>query len=203
MDNDPPALAQKKKRAYAAQPAYEFGGNVPFQQAQAPPPMMGPGAMAAPAMGGQPMAAQPMGVQPMLGQPMGAQPMLGQQMGTQQMGMASPPGLIPQDDPLASQFGHMNLQSQPQQPVSQMQQQQAQQMQQSRQTPMAQNQLYPSDLISQPFRVEELDNPPPAINLPPNVSYSSESVAQVLMYTDERYSVTLCQLRPQVRSLHS
>ena len=32
------------------------------------------------------------------------------------------------------------------------------------------NQLYPSDLISQPFDVRELDNPPPAINLPSNTS---------------------------------
>lgn len=172
MDNDAPALAQKKKRAYAAQPAYEFGGNVGLQPAQAPPPMMGPGAMAAPAMGGQPMGGQmgQMGGQ-MGGQPMGAQPMLGQPMGAQAMGMASPAGLMPQDDPLASQFGHMNLQPQLQQ-AGQMQQQQAQQAQ-SRPSPMAQNQLYPSDLISQPFRVEELDNPPPAINLPPGVSYAS------------------------------
>jgi protein transport protein SEC24 len=156
MDNEPPAQAQKKKRAYAAAPAYEFGGNAGLQQGQPPPPMMGPGQMAAPAMGGVPLGGQQMGAQPMLGQPMGAQP----------MGMASPPGLIPQDDPLASQFGQMNIQNQ--QPMGQMPQQQAQQ--QSRQVPLTQNQLYPSDLISQPFRVEELDNPPPAINLPPGVS---------------------------------
>ena len=161
MDNEPPTQAQKKKRAYAAAPAYEFGGNVGLQQGQPPPPMMGPGAMATAGYGG---------VAPMAGQPMGAQPMLGQP----QMGMASPPGLIPLDDPLASQFGQMNLQNQQQ--MGQMPQQQAQQMQQqSRQIPLTQNQLYPSDLISQPFRVEELDNPPPAINLPPGVSYCRAS----------------------------
>jgi protein transport protein SEC24 len=169
MDNEPPAQAQKKKRAYAAAPAYEFSGNVGFQQGQPPPPMMG-GGMPAPTVG-VPMAGQQMGAQPMLGQPMGAQPMIGQPMGAPQMGMASPPGLIPQDDPLANQFGHMNLQGQP--PMGQ---QQAQPMQQqARQIPLAQNQLYPSDLISQPFRVEELDNPPPAINLPPGVSHRRAS----------------------------
>lgn len=33
------------------------------------------------------------------------------------------------------------------------------------------NQLYPSDLISQPFNVAELDYPPPPIILPPGVCY--------------------------------
>ncbi|KAF2205030.1 hypothetical protein GQ43DRAFT_437365 [Delitschia confertaspora ATCC 74209] len=32
------------------------------------------------------------------------------------------------------------------------------------------NQLYPTDLITQPFNVAELDQPPPPINLPPNSS---------------------------------
>ena len=33
------------------------------------------------------------------------------------------------------------------------------------------SQLYPTDLLSQPFNVEELDYPPPPIVLPPNVSF--------------------------------
>lgn len=33
------------------------------------------------------------------------------------------------------------------------------------------NQLYPSDLLNQPFNVAEIDLPPPPINLPPNVSH--------------------------------
>lgn len=37
--------------------------------------------------------------------------------------------------------------------------------------PVALNQLYPTDLINQPFNVSELDLPPPPIILPPNVSY--------------------------------
>jgi protein transport protein SEC24 len=179
MDNEASAQAQKKKRAYAAAPAYEFGANVGLQQGQ-PPPMMGPAGMAAPAM---PMAGQ-MGAQPMQGHPMAPQ-----------MGMASPPGLIPQDDPLANQFGQMNLQNQ-NQPMGQQPQQQ-----QQRQTPLAQNQLYPSDLISQPFRVEELDNPPPAINVPPGVRLDRNHL-DGLTCTDERHPVSLRQLRPQVGALH-
>ena len=33
------------------------------------------------------------------------------------------------------------------------------------------NQLYPTDLLNQPFNVSELDLPPPPIVLPPNVSF--------------------------------
>jgi protein transport protein SEC24 len=36
--------------------------------------------------------------------------------------------------------------------------------------PIALNQLYPTDLLNQPFNVSELDLPPPPIILPPNVS---------------------------------
>jgi protein transport protein SEC24 len=36
--------------------------------------------------------------------------------------------------------------------------------------PMALNQLYPTDLLNQPFNVAELELPPPPIILPPNVS---------------------------------
>lgn len=32
------------------------------------------------------------------------------------------------------------------------------------------NQLYPSDILNQPFNVSEIDLPPPPINLPPHVS---------------------------------
>jgi hypothetical protein len=36
--------------------------------------------------------------------------------------------------------------------------------------PAVLNQLYPTDLLNQPFNATELDIPPPAIVLPPNVS---------------------------------
>ena len=151
-DQQAPQGQQKKKRAYAQQ-AYEFGANASMQQGQALPPMMGGG-----------LPAQPLG------------------MGAQQMPQA------PQDQ-LANQFGQMNLQQQEQQqqqqpqgyPQQSMQQPLQQQMQQPMQQPIQQqqqqsnvgyanqNQLLPSDLIGQPFMVQELDNPPPPINLPPNV----------------------------------
>lgn len=38
------------------------------------------------------------------------------------------------------------------------------------QVPTPLNQLYPTDIIAQPFNVAELDYPPPPIILPPNVS---------------------------------
>jgi len=47
-------------------------------------------------------------------------------------------------------------------------QQQQQQQTQGRAGPL--NQLYPTDLLNQPFNVSELDLPPPPIILPPNVS---------------------------------
>ncbi|KAF2195243.1 COPII component protein [Zopfia rhizophila CBS 207.26] len=75
------------------------------------------------------------------------------------VGMPAPG--IPQSpqDPLVQQFGQMNLGPQPVQVTPQMQ-------------PAAAhlNQLYPTDLVSQPFNVLELDQPPPQINLPPNTS---------------------------------
>lgn len=48
------------------------------------------------------------------------------------------------------------------------------------QQPMAaqqQNQLFPSDLIAQPFHVSELYNPPPAINLPSNAAATPSEFA--------------------------
>lgn len=102
-----------------------------------------------------------------MGAPMG-QPM-GQQMGGP-MGaaMGAPP------DQLSSQFGQMNIggQQAPQFQYMQQPQMQQQQQQPQQQPPMQQmhmNQLQPTDLISQPFNVYELDQPPPQINLPPNV----------------------------------
>ena len=44
--------------------------------------------------------------------------------------------------------------------------------------PVALNQLYPTDLLNQPFNVSELDLPPPPIILPPNVSSSSSPAAE-------------------------
>jgi protein transport protein SEC24 len=62
---------------------------------------------------------------------------------------------------VTQQFGQMGVADpqQVQQPVPQ---------QAPRAVPL--NQLYPTDLLTQPFNVAELDYPPPPIILPPNVS---------------------------------
>jgi protein transport protein SEC24 len=48
------------------------------------------------------------------------------------------------------------------------------QPQQSSTRPLVLNQLYPTDLLNQPFNVAELELPPPTIVLPPNVRYCFE-----------------------------
>jgi protein transport protein SEC24 len=136
------AQEKKKKRAYAQQ-AYEFGGNAAGAAQAAPPPLQPAYGAAAPVYGQQPAygaAPVPSYGQP-LAQPLGATPIPGGH------------------DQLASQFGQMNLQNQPPAP------------QPLATAPLMQpNLLVASDIISQPFQVEELDLPPPQINLPPNTS---------------------------------
>ena len=81
------------------------------------------------------------------------------------------PGVPPamqHPDQLATQFGQMSFGGQPQQPMSPQMQAPPQQMQ----PPIAQsalNQLYPTDIMSQPVQAYEIDAPPPPINLPSNV----------------------------------
>lgn len=158
MDNTaaqpPPPPGGKKKRAYATQ-GYEFGQNATGLNAPLQPD---PSASLAMQSGGQGYGQTPAYGQqapvPAYGQqppvPAYGQPAVG--------GLQNPVGGQAQE-PLAQQFGQMNLQSQPQQP-------------QAHGQPVQNiNQLYPSDLISQPFVVQELENPPPPIILPPNVSY--------------------------------
>jgi protein transport protein SEC24 len=93
------------------------------------------------------------GAAPAYGQPMPIQP-----MGTPQMASPQAPGAD-----LSQQFGQMNIQAQPQAPAQAA-------------APHL-NQLFPSDLISQPFQVSELDLPPPPINLPPNTSVTPSPYA--------------------------
>lgn len=155
----------RKKRAYAGQ-AYEFGagpnsalageqqgggsyGGYPVQQQQQGYPQSAYGADPVPP--GQPAA-------PGYGQPA----MAG-------VGGYQPPGpTYPAHGATASlgsvggmtqQFGQMGLgEKQPPPP----------QLQRGQQL----NQLYPTDLLNQPFNVAELDYPPPPVILPPNVSLS-------------------------------
>lgn len=60
-------------------------------------------------------------------------------------------------------MGGMNLGGQPQ----------AQPQPQAQAPRAVMNQLYPTDLLNQPFNASELDLPPPPITLPPNVSPTS------------------------------
>ena len=70
-------------------------------------------------------------------------------------------------------MNNLGMGGQAQQPPQQLQQR----------TPL--NQLYPTDLLNQPFSVAELDFPPPPIILPPNVSISSAGKNYLLLI---RYS---------------
>lgn len=140
------AQDKKKKRAYAQQ-AYEFGGNAagagPGQTQQPISPAYGG---TVPAYGQQQQPAYGAAPVPAYGQPL-VQPAYG----------AAPiPGA---QDQLASQFGQMNMGNQPQAPQPL-----------ATAPPTQPNLLVASDIISQPFQVEELDLPPPQINLPPNTS---------------------------------
>ena len=47
------------------------------------------------------------------------------------------------------------------------------------------NQLYPVDLLNQPFHVAELDLPPPPINLPPNVSTEGDASSMTLTLSSQ------------------
>ncbi|KAK0610484.1 hypothetical protein B0T17DRAFT_500599 [Bombardia bombarda] len=173
----PSALAadhgRKKKRAYAAgafevaaganaavggqlpaggqfgapQPAVPAYGGYPQQDVQQPAPYGLPQLGAAPVVGGY-QAPEP--YYPSAG---GVPPPA--------VGAAGGPGVAG----LSAGFAGMNLEG------AGAQQQLAQQQQvpaQARVGPL--NQLYPTDLINQPFNVSELDLPPPPIILPPNSS---------------------------------
>ncbi|KAI9697113.1 MAG: COPII subunit [Bogoriella megaspora] len=171
-----PPAGGKKKRAYAGQ-AYEFGGNAPQQPGGAAGyPGAAQSPYGAPGYGQPQPASQPsMGYQqPAPGYPdQGATPAPG--YGGQPAGYGSPqpqyggaggyqapdqgypaPGSTPSVGGMTQQFGQMGLGGQQQQPASG--------------APMRLNQLYPTDLQSQPFNVAELDLPPPPIILPPNSS---------------------------------
>ncbi|KAF2835061.1 COPII component protein [Patellaria atrata CBS 101060] len=99
-----------------------------------------------------------------------------------------PPTNAPVQDGLAPQFAQMSLSGQQpsyqqpsySQPLSPNLLAPGQQpiQQPPAQAPSSQlNQLYGSDLLSQPFDVRELDLPPPPINLPPNTSVTPSPYA--------------------------
>lgn len=153
-------MADRKKRDRYAGAAYEFGANSSGQAGAAAPP-------AAPGYG----APAPLGYTPAMAPGYGA-PSPGYGAPTPGYGAAPAPayGQPPAQDPnaLNQQFGQMNLGAQQGQAAPQLQQPMAAQQQ---------NQLFPSDLIAQPFHVSELYNPPPAINLPSNAAATPSEFA--------------------------
>lgn len=150
------APGKKKKRAYAAG-AFDVasggnaavGGQLPGGgQFGAPQPAAG--------YGGYPGQEQPATGYPAqqfspAGTPAYQQPAYGAPPGPDMSGLTQ---------------GMANMQMGAGQPM--VQQPQQQQVPQARAGPL--NQLYPTDLLNQPFNVSELDLPPPPIILPPNVS---------------------------------
>ncbi|TVY78116.1 Protein transport protein SEC24 [Lachnellula suecica] len=175
---------KKKKRGYAAQ-AYDFGagansalggqmqGGGQFQPPQAPAyggyaaqpeqQQQQPAYGGAPQYGAQPGAAPgPVNAAPGYG---GAAP-YGGGVGYQPPDAGYPGPGAPAPGGVAGitqGMGQMGVGAQPQaQPQGQGQQAAAR--------PAVLNQLYPTDLLNQPFNVAELDLPPPPIILPPNSS---------------------------------
>lgn len=161
------SVKDRRKRQYAGQ-AYDFGGGANSalggqqpgggqypgppgygQQAQQPGPQ-------APGYGSGPASPTPIGG-PSYGQ---HPPVVGgyQPPETGYPAQGAPP---PQHGSIAGITQGMGNMA-----MGGSQQQQAPQMQ--GRPPM--NQLYPTDIMSQPFNVAELDLPPPPIILPPNVS---------------------------------
>lgn len=170
------AAGKKKKRGYAAQ-AFEVGtganalagGQLPVGQQYGAPPIQGGAAPygAYPQGEPQPVAGGPAApgyqyAQPGYGapQPVGAsQPAYGGYQAPDQ-GYQAPLGQGPAAGVAGITQGMASMQmgGQPQPP---------QPAQAARPTVL--NQLYPTDLLTQPFNVTELDLPPPPIILPPNV----------------------------------
>ena len=159
--------ASKKKRAYAGQ-AYEFGAgaNNAQQLNQAPQQPMGgygyqqPGQQPAYGMPQQPAYGNA-NVQSPVSQPGYGQPQYGAQGGYEPPAPGYPVQGQQGVQGMTQQFSQMGVAGQ--------------QPQQAPQQPAAQlrlNPLQPADISmqGQPFHVSELDQPPPPIILPPNVS---------------------------------
>lgn len=185
----PPAEAEhhdgagkKKKRGYAAG-AFDFGaggnaglGGQTQGGGQFPPAQ-------APAYGGYPAQAEPQAAYgaPQYGAPVGApapgipSPAYGAQapygggVGYQAPDARYPgPGApAPGVAGITGQMGQMGLGGAQQMPPPQPGQPQAP----GAGRPAVLNQLYPTDLLNQPFNVAELELPPPPIILPPNVCF--------------------------------
>lgn len=218
----PPAGAEqheggkKKKRGYAAQ-AYDFGAGANSAlggQAQGggafPPPQT-------PAYGGgyaAPQDAHPGYGAPQYGAPVGApgpgalspgfagQPPYGS-VGYQapDAGYPGPGAPAPGVGGITQGIGQMGMGGAPQMAPPQPGQPQSPQ---GAGRPAVLNQLYPTDLLNQPFNVAELELPPPPIILPPNVRFSKEIESWFAnRFTVQRYAFTRCKLPAQICPIDS
>lgn len=159
------AYGKKKKRGYAAQ-AYDFGagGNTAVAGA---PPANNFAPISQQAYGGYPAPVeQPAygGTQPYQDAPQPAPSGFGQSALSGLGGYQAPPAAYPGPGAgdgmggVTQGMGQMGLGQQPAQPNA------------PGAAKLPLNQLYPTDLLNQPFNVSELELPPPPIILPPNVS---------------------------------
>ena len=172
-----PAAGAKKKRAYAGQ-AYEFGAGANAALGGQPPAGAGYPGSPPPAVGGYGFPGQP-AQQQQPQQPSYGIPQQPQYNDPNAQTPAAQPGYVPPQYG-APQAGYEPPQQagyQPPGPGVQGVQQQFQQMSiggqpQSQAQQMRLNPLQPVDIgpQGQPFHVTDLDQPPPPIILPPNVS---------------------------------
>ena len=180
-----PAPGARKKRAYAGQ-AYELGAGANVAQPGQPVPAgySQQAEAAGYAQGGyqqQPAAAQT-----------GQTPMYGYQDGGGVGGYQPPApaypvaGQAPNVAQVTQQFGQMDMS---QKPAA---------AQPAQRAPVL-NQLYPVDLLNQPFNIAELDYPPPPAILPPNVSTALHHVrTMILILSGKCYAFSHRQLPPQI-----
>lgn len=210
---------KKKKRGYATQ-AYEFGagGNAaaatpgaaqpygapaqpqnpqaqpygaqyPGQDAQQPaaPQYGAPASQYGAAQPGAPAAAPAAAPQPQYGY-----------QAPDASGYPGAPAATPGVAGINQQMAGMNIAGQPQAPPAQ-----------AAARPVALNQLYPTDLLNQPFNVSELDLPPPPIILPPNVGHvpalglaAGTSLTRVFPRAVQRHPLARCQLLSTIRQIN-
>lgn len=161
-----PAPGTRKKRTYAGQ-AYEFGSGANVPQAGSAPAAAGYGGYSQQ----QEAAGYPQGgyQQTPAAVQQGSTPLYGYQEGAGVGNYQSPPPAYPSAGQPATvaqvtqQFGQMDMSQKPASAAP------------AQRAPVL-NQLFPIDIMNQPFNVAELDYPPPPAILPPNASTNLHSI---------------------------
>ena len=121
--------------------------------------------------------------------PYGQQPAVG---GYQPLDQGYPPPAQPSMDDINRGVRDMGFGGSPQPPPQQ----------QAQNRPHL-NQLYPTDMLNQPFQVSELDLDPPPMVLPPNVRRLIPVSGCRLTRLDERYCFTSCELPTEICSFYA